>query len=316
MFMSARAQAEATVGFQRLTYDVPGGGQVEAGIWYPSEGVEKPEPISLNVQDVVPDGAIEGSGLPLIVISHGTGGSYAGHYDTAIALAKAGFVAAALTHPGDNFRDDSRALFIYERPRQVSQLLDFVLERWTGRASLSKERIGAFGFSSGGFTVLALVGGRYDLAMSPAHCKAYPGEWPCQHIANRPVPAGMTVPPLNGDDADARIKAAVIAAPALGYAFGKAGLAGVHEPIQLWRAADDRILPQPFYAQAVYDALPSAPQYIVVPHAGHDDFLAPCSAELARRVPEICASEPGFDRTAFHRQFNAAIVEFFEANLR
>jgi predicted dienelactone hydrolase len=312
----ACAPARAAVGFQRLTYAVPGGGQVEAGIWYPSDGGEKPEPIGLNEQYVVVDGAVRGTDLPLVVISHGTGGSLAGHYDTAIALAKAGYVVAALTHPGDNYRDDSRALYINERPRQVSQLLDFMLERWQGRASLSKQRIGAFGFSAGGFTVLALVGGRYDLGLVGAHCAAYPDEWVCTHIVNRPAPAGVAAPKADGSDTDARIKAAVIAAPGLGYAFGKAGLADVHVPIQLWRAADDQVLPQPFYAQAVYDALPVPPQYIVVPGAGHDDFLAPCSAALAERVPDICRSEPGFDRAAFHRRFDAAVVAFFDANLR
>jgi predicted dienelactone hydrolase len=317
IFMIASVSAEAAVGFQRLTYTVPGGGQVEAGIWYPSEGVEKPEPIGLNSQHVVVDGSLKGSDLPLVVISHGTGGSLAGHYDTALALAKAGFVVAALTHPGDNSRDDSRAMFINERPRQVSQLLDFMLERWPGRASLSAQRIGAFGFSSGGFTVLALVGGRYDLALTQSHCEANPNEWACRRFPHHPMPAGMKAPPpADGSDTDPRIKAAVIAAPAVGYTFGKAGLARVQVPIQLWRAADDQILPQPFYAQAVYDALPVAPQYIVVPKAGHFDFLAPCSDALAHRVPDICTSESGFDRAAFHQRFNAAIVEFFEANLR
>jgi predicted dienelactone hydrolase len=33
--------------------------------------------------------------LPLLVMSHGTGGSTLGHFDTAVALADAGFVVAA-----------------------------------------------------------------------------------------------------------------------------------------------------------------------------------------------------------------------------
>jgi predicted dienelactone hydrolase len=99
----------AAVGFQRLTYAAPSG-RVEVGIWYPSDGVETPEPLGLYKQNVLVDGPVHGRDLPLVVISHGTGGSLAGHYDTAIALAKAGFVVAALTHPGDNYRDDSRAM--------------------------------------------------------------------------------------------------------------------------------------------------------------------------------------------------------------
>jgi hypothetical protein len=37
---------------------------------------------------------------------------------------------------------------------------------------------------------------------------------------------------------------------------------------------------------------------------------------LERVAPEICRDPDGFDRTAFHREFNAAVVEFFEAKLR
>jgi hypothetical protein len=32
-------------------------------------------------------------------------------------------------------------------------------------------------------------------------------------------------------------------------------------------------------------------------------------------VPQVCASRPGFDRTAFHAQFNAALVEFYRRTL-
>ena len=50
---------------------------------------------------------VHGDHLPLIVISHGTGGGNEGHADTAQALADAGFVVAAVTHTGDNYRDQS-----------------------------------------------------------------------------------------------------------------------------------------------------------------------------------------------------------------
>lgn len=37
--------------------------------------------------------------FPLIVVSHGTGGSALGHHDSLTALAGAGFIAAAVEHP-------------------------------------------------------------------------------------------------------------------------------------------------------------------------------------------------------------------------
>jgi predicted dienelactone hydrolase len=316
-FMGFAVPAEAAVGFQRLTYTDSGGVPVEAGIWYPSEGQETREPLELYEQDVVRNGPVRGKDLPLVVVSHGTGGSLAGHFDTALALAKAGFVVAALTHPGDNYRDNSRAFNITDRPRQVGELLSFMLDKWDGHAAISARRIGAFGFSAGGFTTLALIGGRYDLRLIEPHCDSHPSEYTCQLVAANAASVQATaVLPPGAEGTDARIRAAVIAAPALGFTFTQQGLSDVRVPLLLWRAADDQVLPQPFYAQAVYDALPVKPRYVVVPHAGHYDFLAPCSDALARRVPNICTSEPEFDRAAFHRQFDAAIVDFFNANLQ
>ena len=111
------------------------------------------------------------------------------------------------------------------------------------------------------------------------------------------------------------IKAAVVAAPALGYTFGREGLKDITVPIQLWRAADDHILPNPDYAEAVRIALPSPPEYHVVENADHFDFLAPCTDLLRQFAPAICVSRPGFDRTAFHQTFNDEVVRFFEQTL-
>ncbi len=114
---------------------------------------------------------------------------------------------------------------------------------------------------------------------------------------------------------DPRIKAIVSAAPALGFAFGSKGLAAVVQPVQLWRAEDDQVLPQPYYAEAVRLALPQPPETHVVADAGHYDFLKPCSAKLAARMPAICTSKPGFDRAAFHERFDRDIVAFFTRTL-
>ena len=73
---------------------------------------------------------------------------------------------------------------------------------------------------------------------------------------------------------DPRVKAVVVAAPAWGFAFGRAGLKDVHIPIELWRAANDRHQPNPWYDEAVRLALPRPPEYHVVAGAGHYDLPA------------------------------------------
>ncbi len=266
---------------------------------------------------MAPGAPVAGQGLPLVVMSHGGGGWYDGHFDTALALARAGFVAAAVGHAGDTFNDQSKVLQLWRRPTQLRRLVDYMLDQWSEHGRLDSGRIGAFGFSNGGFTVLVALGGVPDLSKTAPYCAAHPDHDLCKALSQAGVDAnlGAAVPP-GAWIADPRIKAGVIAAPAFGFAFAATGLDDVRAPIQLWGAADDHHQPQPFYADAVRAALPRAPEYHVVANAGHYDFLAPCDARLSKRAPSICTSLPGFDRTAFHARFNAQVVQFFQTHLR
>ena len=300
----ARAAPPPAVGFE-LQHMSDG---TEVGIWYPANGTPEHEQLGPYEQNVVRGAAPLGVGHPLIVMSHGNGGSFSGHLDTAQALAGAGFVVAALTHPGDNWRDQSKATEVEARPAALSALITFMLMDWPSHADLDPARIGAFGFSAGGFTVLAAAGGKPDLSQTGEHCRLHPDFYDC--VLVRAHPRTATAWP---EATDRRIKAIVVAAPALGFAFDQAGLATVTVPVQLWRAGNDQILPAPFYADAVRAALPRAPEFHDVAGAGHFDFLAPCS-QNAPALP-ICANTPGFDRAAFHAQFDAEIVRFFREKL-
>ncbi|MGA2551523.1 MAG: prolyl oligopeptidase family serine peptidase [Burkholderiaceae bacterium] len=313
--MGAARASDEIVGFEALQVPDPGNPALEVGIWYPSAGEAQPTRLELFEQTVVAHGTLEGLGLPLVVISHGSGGSYTGHYDTALALARAGFVVVSVTHTGDNYRDHSREIMIWDRPRQISRVLDYMLNEWAQRDHLDPERIGMFGFSAGGFTTLAIIGGIPDFSQVTPHCREHPDEFTCVIVAK----SGQGIAHLAPADLkmrDPRVKAAVIAAPALGFAFGVKGLKQVSVPIQLWRAGDDRVLPNPWYAEAVRSALPSPPDYHVIDGAGHYDFLAPCSAALAAANRDICTDPSGFDRGHFHDQFNDAVVRYFLKQLR
>jgi len=314
--LAAPARA-ADVGFEEVRIAMGAEPPLTAGIWYPTDAPATPHSLGDATQTVAPGGPVAGRRLPLIVMSHGGGGWYDGHYDTALALAHAGFVVASVSHVGDTFNDHSRVLQLWRRPAQLRQLVDYMLDEWPSHARLDAGRVGAFGFSNGGFTVLVAAGGTPDLSKIGPYCEAHPDHDLCEALKHAGVdPHSGTEIPAGAWIHDPRIKAVVIAAPAFGFAFGRAGLSHVRAPIQLWRAADDRHQPNPYYEEAVRADLPRAPEYHVVANAGHYDFLPPCSARLSRKMPDVCNSEPGFDRAAFHEQFNAAVVRFFEAKLR
>ena len=301
----------AAVGFQSVSMSNGTSAPIPVAIWYPTDAPQSQHELGLFTQTVAPDSPIKGRALRLIVMSHGNGGSNDGHYDTALALAKAGFVVAALEHTGDNYHDQSRATDVANRPRELHRLIDYMLTEWPGHAALDPHRVGAFGFSSGGFTVLAAAGGDPDLALVVPHCAAHPDDYDCSLVRAHGAPNLATQTFVH----DRRIRALVVAAPALGFTFAH-GLSSVSQPVQLWRADDDHVLPAPDYADAVRAALPSPPEFHTVPGADHFDFLAPCSDALAKVAPFICKSAPGFDRAAFHASFDKAVVAFFEANLR
>lgn len=300
----------ANAGFTVVQAPDPQGPPIMVGIWYPTNAPTRPMPLGVNDQVVAVGAPLVGAHLPLIVMSHGNGGFFGGHADTAQALAEAGFVVAALTHTGDNYADQSKSTDMANRPRQLSVLIDYMLTASPMQAALDPQRVGAFGFSSGGFTVLAAAGGKPDMTRVAAHCRAHPDFFDCKLTASHPLSMSAVLPTWTHDP---RIKAVVSTAPALGYAF--TDLSKVTMPVQLWRAAEDQILPDPEYASAVKAALPKPPEYHVVPGAGHFDFLNVCNDQGRATVGGICSSAPGFDRAAFHHTFNAAIVAFFTANL-
>src|SRR5215831_7492745 len=303
-----------SAGFERVTVPDPDGPPLEAGIWYPSDAPASSQRLGAYAQTVAVGGAVAGRSLPLVVMSHGTGGSFEGHYDTALALAEAGFVVAAVTHTGDNYRDQSGFNRVENRPRHIKALIDYMLSSWPDREVLDPARIGMFGFSAGGFTALVAIGGLPDLSRGAPYCAAHPDEWGCRRVRETRM-APPSAPPIAFVH-DTRIGAAVIAAPAIGFSFSPEGLAGIKAPIQLWRGDSDEILPHPRHAHNVYEGLPVKPEYRVVSNAGHFAFMAPCTPALERVAPETCSDPAGFDRAAFHREFNPAVVAFFKAKLR
>jgi predicted dienelactone hydrolase len=173
-------------------------------------------------------------------------------------------------------------------------------------ANVDRERIGLFGFSRGGYTGLVVIGANPDWDSVTAFCRQSTAHT-CQQILRKEYPAQ----PLTHDP---RFKAAVIADP-LTLAFSPASFAAIKIPVQLWASEFGGDGVAPHSAVIVEENLASIHEYHVVPNAGHFAFLAPCPPALAARAPAICVDAAGFDRVAFHRQFDADVLEFFQTKL-
>lgn len=304
-FMVLTAQA---AGFQPI--EIPGDGELpplKGAVWYPCTRPASDTKVGPFVFSAATDCPVAGDKLPLIVISPGRAGTFLHHRDIAETLAQAGFVVAAINHPGDSALDKSRvddiSVFV-ERPADIKRTIDFMLGPWPDAAKIDAGRIGFFGFSRGGYTGLVAVGANPHFANRLRLCEGK-NDPICDQVHK-----GVS-PELAHDQ---RIKAVVIADP-LGVYFTRQSFKGVNVPIQLWSSehGGDGVTPES--VAAIVDELPTKPDFHLVSGAQHFDFLAPCPDELVKSAPAICSDQTGFDRTAFHKELDAKALAFFRKHL-
>jgi len=306
--MALPVAATPGAGIRALT--VPGQGALPAlsgAVWSPCAVAPSPIQVGPFVLAATRDCPLAGKKMPLIVMSHGRTGTYLGHRDTALALAAAGFLVASISHPGDNAQDSARtddlSAFV-DRPADIRRLLDYLLGPWSQAAAIDADRIGFFGFSRGGYTGLVIVGANPSFGRNIRLC-AGKTDSTCEDVRH-----GALAPLAH----DARVKAAVIADP-LSIFFTKESFADVRVPIQLWRSELGGDGVTPASVAFVAQSLPVSPDFHTVANAGHFAFLPPCPPALASQMSDICTDPPGFERAEFHRQFNAAVVDFFRRAL-
>jgi len=259
------------------------------------------------------DCPVSGRTLPLIVISHGQGGTRLGHHDTATALADAGFLVASFNHPGDTFGDDSLAseVRIFEsRPADVSRVITHMLEQWKDRQLVDAQSIGVSGFSRGGYTALAVAGAEPSRSVSIERFCG--GSWRsllipiCRKLGNEAV--ALTA------RADSRVKAVVAADPL--NLFAASSLKAVKVPVQLWASELGGDGVELAHTQLIQRSLPKPPEYHIANGAGHFIFLAPCTELFRKEARRICEDPSGISREAWHASMNQAVSAFFTDKLR
>jgi len=310
---SGWALAAPGVGLHRMTLPDPIGGKPMLGlVFYPSTQVTQRSGIGPYMVDGAWEAPPEPGRHALIVISHGHLGSMLGHHDLATALARAGYVVASLTHAGDSSQDRSRIgtqdLFV-GRPRQVSALIDAVLSDSGMSPYIDASRIGACGFSMGGYTVLALAGAQPNFALIDDYCLRPHFLDLCDiKQAIRSYRAPQT------ELADRRVKAVVAMAPFDAF-FGRAELAAISCPVLLYSAEKDQKIHPGEYIQHLQDSLPAGSAYKTIKGAGHFVFLAVCSPEQALQWPDLCQDPAGVDRGKVHEEIYRDIIGFFDGKL-
>ena len=318
-------------GFRALRVTDPvGGGTMPGYVFYPSEQAGKDTRVGPYEVAATLDAPPRPGPKPLIVLSHGNAGSALGHHDLAAFLAVHGFVVATIEHPRDNFHDTSgvgQAAVLAGRPIQVEATISALLADPQWKRLVDPARIGVAGFSAGGYTSLLLVGAVPHFRRFIDYCRRYAQDELCAEAPRMEAEAsrqGRSLEQLMDDlqaqlsrwgpPADSRVKAAFAMAP-LSLVFDEAGARAIDRPVFLYYGDADRVLRPNENAARLAPLVPTLVGVKPVPGADHWAFIPPCSAELAKVNPTICAELPGLSRAALHAQIQADALSFFRATL-
>ena len=308
-------------------------------IWYPASPERDAEPTIYTLylgalkaaEFASPLGAVRDAPLdrrgaphPVVVFSHGYGGTRLQSIYLTEYLASHGFVVAAPDHVGNTFAEQvnsAAALTDLEaarlRPGDVSRSLDALLVRsanWPADLlafGADPERVGVAGHSFGGFTTFRIAGGSIDLDAADAACSAEP-----DHVFCKGWP-GET--PMPASARDERFMAALPQAPGGALVFEPNGLSDVAVPTMIQAGTKDKTTPYDEEATAPYGLLPKPGYLLSIEDAGHFSFSNMCSlVELIGLSVEAFddgCSDDNIAEAQAHAISNTYAVAFFKQYL-
>jgi len=305
-------------------------------IWYPAAGADREvdfgppgHPVFLTGR-VAPGAPFADTGRhPLILLSHGFGGVARQLTWLGAPLARHGYVVVAVDHPGTNGRDGVTAEGAYapwERVGDLTAALNLVLADPQLAPHIDAARIGAAGFSLGGFTAALLVGARTDFPHLTQFCNGPARDAICNPQLEFPTdltqqPAILARPEMrdivarrDSDFRDPRVKAAFLIAPALGQAIDVASLRRISVPTEIMLGDADPVAPPKTNGEFLARLIPAA-QLKLLPGVGHYDFLSECGPAGAQLRKPLCTDGVGTIRAQTHATTVAEAIAFFDRTI-
>jgi predicted dienelactone hydrolase len=322
----------------RTRWDGTGVRPLATTIWYPAaEGALESRSIVgfpgapfFELGWVALDTPIAPGRYPLVVLSHGTGGSNLDLSWLAEWLAARGSIVAAVTHHGNSIAADDLApqgFFLWwERASDLSLIIDALQRDPDFGSRIDFDRVGAAGFSLGGHTVVLLAGARVGLAAYRAWCETEDA-----------VPANCSPPPealelldtsMDPEDPttaaslarsdfsyeDVRVRAVFSIAPAVGNAMTPASLSAIQVPVRVVVGADDTMAPPAVNAEYIVQHAKRA-SLLLLPDVDHYTFLPTCGWAGRWFLDEICAERAELPRAEVHRTVARDAARFFGEHL-
>ncbi|MGA8610892.1 MAG: alpha/beta fold hydrolase [Xanthobacteraceae bacterium] len=306
-------------------------------VWYPAESGAQPKPQRIppvgeaifEAAPAAPEAriALSPQKFPLILLSHGTGGTAQSIAWFATALASRGYIVAAVNHPGNNAMEPYTVqgfVLWWLRAKDISTVLDDILADPDFAPRIDQQQINAAGFSLGGYTMIELAGGITSRRHFDAVCAAAPDQVSCHappEFADLLAKARALeasdpgfAQALRGDEQpyrDPRIRAFFAMAPALGPAFTPDSLKTIDRPVMIVAGAADHVVPVDANAKYLAATIPHAALTIFSGGVDHYTFLDQCTPVGRDTRPMLCVDKPGVDREAVHDATVALAAKFF-----
>ncbi len=321
---STAAHAE-NFGMQELFIDHPER-PINGVVFYPTAERADTKALGNKVwkaHQVAMDADIAPGDYPLVVLSHGMYGSYRNQAWLAKGLVERGYVVAAIDHPGTSTfsRDAAHAQALHERPMDISRTIDALASAPWIADNLSGETFMA-GHSLGGWTAVALAGGRFDAGQYHSFCASDQADVACNVLARWEIATTEDrVAALEQDLSDPRISAYAVLDLGGTQTFTLDSLGAIDVPMMVYGAPagyEEERLNLDVESRALANALP---QDRVIYHEPadltHFDFMGECTrmGHLILRIVEpsdayVCEGGTG-PRAAKHQMVIDQIDGFF-----
>jgi predicted dienelactone hydrolase len=306
--------------------------QLRITVWYPAaaDAIERPlvlgppESPLRNVGSVAVDAAFaaDRTRWPVILLSHGFGGTARIMGWFGIAMARDGYVVVAVDHPGNNAVDEMTvpgAILYWDRADDLRAALGATERDAAIGPHMDVARVGVAGFSAGGFTALVAGGARVDPSHLARFCAGNPDDGVCRPqleftVTPEEIAKAFERPEVAAEAAHAgddhsipAVRAVFAMAPSLVQALDPASLADLRMPVHIVLGDADTVAPPTTNGLVAARMIPGA-ELEQLPGVGHYDFLAPCT-EAGQKIVPLCSVH--IPQANTHRRAISAAQDFF-----
>jgi len=299
--------------------------EARVSIWYPNGGGGAQERVAENPVFFGVDAAIaadvQDGAHPVVLFSHGMGGTSRTQAWLGAGLAERGAIVVAVNHPNSTWGDFdmSKGVNHWTRAQDISAALDVVMADPAFADQIDPSRIMAAGFSYGGWTALSLGGVTGNHAGIVGTCTDQIDSMEaCDMLLSDDVNMqGIDPDVWNASYADTRVTHVMAIDPGFVWGLSANDVAKVSAQVNLigFGGPADRMSATNFDDSGLAGLLPAATVTQIDPafHFTAMPLCKPAAEDILRAENDdpVCTDPEGTDRATVH----AAIIDMMAADL-